>query len=645
MKKPNTMRRAAALAALCCLLLTACGAGPAASGGYGAYVSVAGKAADLSVTLDIGAGEPEKRYPESTGATYYVASTGSSSNDGKSQESPLASIDDVNRLSLQPGDKVLFLGGDTFEGALRITDSGADDNPIYFGSYGQGRAVLTSSHANTVTLQKVSNVVVENLIIQVNGEKREESREVPGGCGIFIDCNINLNHDTEKDLRFRNLYILNNEILGNGFQTQTRGIEINSAFPWGVDGSAVPRGLLCNAWIEGNRIHDLGITGVSVLSWCSDYNQTGTVVDVYDNIHVDGNTIYSIGQMGAYLNACINSSIDRNLVYDTAINNDGITSVGDCGIMTLCCHDCTMNYNVVYGTQTAGTQVDGMGIDIDWNCDNIEVRFNHCYDNKGSGIGTMANTNCVISDNRIENNDLQSNQRGQLQVSDFTGVMSTLDASTYVVSNLIVENNLIINDLAAEYAVSVTHMNGGTPNWEGNCFQNNRVVNNFEADMPQYITVGADTPWYRFAGNMYFGSQTEAFSCLDMTDSFLIDSDAQALPQGYCNDFAAWAKRDVGATLSPLSSAAPSKVANVQATVADGKVQLTWEESKGDIFSYDIHIVAMDEEINHTNLYGRVYSGSHTLDLNTKGTYYVVIRPESTQGVYGEATKIELILQ
>lgn len=637
------LRCMAALGAVCCLL-SACGGAATGLKDYDSYTSVAGQPADASFSLDIGAKAPEKPYPESTGATYYVSSLGASGNDGKHESTPLSSIAEVNKLSLLPGDRVLFRGGDTFEGSLRITDSGTGDNPIYIGSYGEGKATISASNANTLTLQKVSNVVVENLKIQVSGEKRQESREVPGGCGIFLDYNINLKTG-EKDLRFQNIYILNNEILGNGYQTQTRGIEINSAFPWGEDGSNVPRKLLCNVWIQDNLIHDLGITGVSVLSWCSDYNQTGTVVDVYENIHVDSNTIHTIGQMGAYLNACINSSIDRNLVYDTAINNDGITSVGDCGIMTLCCHDCTMNYNVVYGTQTAGTQVDGMGIDIDWNCDNIEVKFNHCYDNKGSGIGTMANTNCVIAHNRIENNDLQSNQRGQLQVSDFTGVMATLDPSTYVVSNLIVENNLIINDLEAEYAVSVTHMNGGTPNWEGNEFRNNRVINNFESDMPQYITIGADTPWYRFADNLYFGSDTTAFSCLDMTESFLIDLDAQALPMGYCNDFETWAKRDPGSTLAPLSAAAPSKVANVQAAAVNGKVQLSWEESKGDVFCYDIHIVGMDEEINYTNLCNRVTSGSCILDLETQGTWYVVIRPESTQGIYGEAYKLELNLQ
>ncbi len=642
MKKPIFKGVFAAVLALGCLLaLAACG-GESASG-YGKYVSVASQPAASTFTFQIGAKAPAKPYPESTGTVYYVASNGSSANDGKREDAPLASISDVNKLKLQPGDRVLFRGGDTFEGSLRITASGADDNPIYYGSYGQGQAILTASNANTLTLQKVSNIVVENLRIEVSGEKRQESREVPGGCAVFVDCNINLNK--EADLRLRNIYILGNEIVGNGFQTQTRGIEINSAFPWGADGSGVPRGLLKNVYITGNRIHDLGITGVSVLSWCSDYNQTGTVVDVYENIHVDGNTIYSIGQMGAYLNACINSSIDRNLVYDTAINNDGITSVGDCGIMTLCCHDCTMNYNVVYGTQTAGVQVDGMGIDIDWNCDNIQVRFNHCYGNKGSGIGTMANTNCVISDNRIESNDLQSNQRGQLQISDFTGVMSTLDPSTYVVSNLLVENNLIINDLPNEYAVSVTHMNGGTPNWEGNRFLNNRVVNLFEADMPQYITVGADTPWYQFAGNRYFNNELEKFSCLDMTESFLIDRDSQALPQGYCNDFATWAKRDVGATLTALSDTAPSAISNLQAQAVNGRVQLTWDGSKGDVYCYDIHIVGYEEELNYTNLYGRVYTGEYTLELDTQGTYYVVIRPESSQGIYGEATKIQLILE
>src|SRR5689334_5234593 len=50
--------------------------------------------------------------------TYYVSPTGSDSNAGTSPASAFQSIAKVNALDLEPGDQVLFQGGQTFSGAI-----------------------------------------------------------------------------------------------------------------------------------------------------------------------------------------------------------------------------------------------------------------------------------------------------------------------------------------------------------------------------------------------------------------------------------------------------------------------------------------------------------------------------------------------
>src|SRR5512135_2095113 len=69
--------------------------------------------------------------------TYYVSMTdGSDSNNGLSSTAPFQTINKINSLNLQPGDRVLFKCGDVWRGAmLMITRSGAAANPIVFGSY------------------------------------------------------------------------------------------------------------------------------------------------------------------------------------------------------------------------------------------------------------------------------------------------------------------------------------------------------------------------------------------------------------------------------------------------------------------------------------------------------------------------------
>lgn len=64
------------------------------------------------------------------------SSSGLDTNDGLSEEQPIASISAVNALELAPGDQVLFKCGDSWEREqLIITESGTECSHIVFGSY------------------------------------------------------------------------------------------------------------------------------------------------------------------------------------------------------------------------------------------------------------------------------------------------------------------------------------------------------------------------------------------------------------------------------------------------------------------------------------------------------------------------------
>jgi hypothetical protein len=98
-----------------------------------------------------------------SGTTYYVSPSGSDANSG-SASAPWQSVSRVNSASLQPGDSVLFEGGQTFANAnLMPAHSGTPSAPIRFGSYGSGRARFTGS-ANDVWLpDDVHDLVFDNL--------------------------------------------------------------------------------------------------------------------------------------------------------------------------------------------------------------------------------------------------------------------------------------------------------------------------------------------------------------------------------------------------------------------------------------------------------------------------------------------------
>lgn len=68
-----------------------------------------------------------------SGVAYYVSNLGSDQNDGRSEESPFASIDAVNAANLQSGDAVFFERGGVWRGSMIQTRPG-----VTYSAYGTG---------------------------------------------------------------------------------------------------------------------------------------------------------------------------------------------------------------------------------------------------------------------------------------------------------------------------------------------------------------------------------------------------------------------------------------------------------------------------------------------------------------------------
>ena len=74
------------------------------------------------------------------GRTYYVSSEdGKDTNDGLSENKAFKTLEKINKIELQPGDKVLLEKGSVFENqALHLKGSGSKDAPIEVSVYGEG---------------------------------------------------------------------------------------------------------------------------------------------------------------------------------------------------------------------------------------------------------------------------------------------------------------------------------------------------------------------------------------------------------------------------------------------------------------------------------------------------------------------------
>lgn len=96
---------------------------------------------------------------------YYIdAVNGSNTNSGTSEGSALQSLAAVSDLKLKAGDSVLLARGSVFTDTLTLTKSGAVDNPITIGAYGDGSNPVLSGTMG-IHGSKASNIVIHDLTI------------------------------------------------------------------------------------------------------------------------------------------------------------------------------------------------------------------------------------------------------------------------------------------------------------------------------------------------------------------------------------------------------------------------------------------------------------------------------------------------
>lgn len=601
---------------------------------YPAYESVADMPADAEYVFESGLEEEKSPYPLSTGRVFYVSAEGSAANDGLSEDSPidLATVNsEAFQTQLASGDSILFRRGDTF-GNLTITNvSGSEDNPVTLSAYGEGEAPFFRYSGNTVVIAYCSNFVVRDLKIEVVGVDRAPSNPSQR-------AGLSVIYDHPGDRKFENIYIFDNEIFSESVQKNTFGIEVTAA---SQNWNSRPVGVLKNVHIKRNTVHDLGRSGIHTIGWLVDEGYNNVDPAMYEDIFIDENVVYNIGCMGIYITCCTNSTINRNLVYSAGIYDKSELMEGECGIMALCADGMDIMYNEIYGCRDQEVDFDAMGIDIDWNCTDIDVRYNYCYANQGGGIGTMSNRDSFIRNNRIENNLCDTNHEGQITVTGFTSRVAGVPEDMHVVKNLQITDNLIVGTPSGKYMFYCIQSNGDAA-WSGNVFAENRVVYTGEDPSDIYfVSVEESVPWYKFAGNRYYSADTSTFKCIDGTAQADIDPDASAYG-GRSLKFETWQKRDVGSVYEKTSSAPPSAPSVPEVRFENGKAEISWKASEGDVWHYNVYVTGDGEDAEYRNMLGETEGTSWTFVPEHKGVYNFIVQPESNQGVYGRALKIRL---
>ena len=306
---------------------------------------------------------------QGTGTTYYVnAEPGDDSNGGTSKPKAWAPIDKANALDLDPGDRLLFKGGETFEGNLRLDarDAGTAENPVLVSSYGEGRASISAATGKGVSIYNAGGIEVSDLV--VTGAGYAAGNRVSG---------IKINNDRGNATKLEHVRVENVEVSGFGYA----GILL-AANPADRTKSGFRDVRITNVSVHNNA--DAGIASYGYFSskangWAHEDVYVGDC-RVYNNEGIP-NKDWHTGN-GIVLSDVNGATIERCVSYNNGENNN-YQYGGPVGIWTWDSNAVTIQHNESYNNKSAA--VDGGGFDLDGGVTNSVMQYNYSHDNAGAG--------------------------------------------------------------------------------------------------------------------------------------------------------------------------------------------------------------------------------------------------------------------
>ncbi len=372
---------------------------------------------------------------EASAATYYVSGTGNDANSGMSSESAWKTVGKVNAARFFAGDRILFAGGQTFDGSLYFdsADRGTSKNPILVSSYGTGRAKISSGAAHGLFAYNTGGFVVRNLNFAGNGLHATDK----SGIFFFVDL---------------------------GADTKLPGIRIRYVTASGYGNS----GILVGAWnkssgykgirVTNARVHHNGKAGLSIYGYSAPGFAGQAHEDVYIG-HVIANDNPGIAGLsrpsgsGILVGQVNHAVIERSLAYNNGARNTNAD--GPVGIWTYGSNDVVIQYNESHHNRTNSTG-DGGGFDLDGGTTRSIIQYNYSHDNDGPGLmicqygGAAPNVGNVIRYN-VSQNDGRKNNKGGISLWNENNVMT--DAEVY--------NNTVYMSPSGTTRPSGVSVNGG----------------------------------------------------------------------------------------------------------------------------------------------------------------------------------------
>jgi hypothetical protein len=321
-------------------------------------------AASKLVSLDTLLSHASSFHPSATAVTYYVSPNGNDKSAGTSPSHPWRTLARASVAKLQPGDSLLLQGNHVFTGVLQIgkSDSGTATHHVLIGSYGTGRATISSS-SNGVVVYDAANLTISNLVIIGRQAMR------PGTAGIQVYSDL-------QRTRLGHLLIERVDASGFGYGVAIGGAHYGAGFS--------------NVWVEQSSVHrnlDAGLITYGPAFNPKDPSYANAGVHVwrvraYGNLGDPANTSSNSGS-GIVLGNVSGATVTMSSAYDNG-GKGGAPQQGPEGIWTYDASHVVIEHNVSHDN-SSNSQVDGGGFDFDQGTTDSVIEYNLSYGNHGPG--------------------------------------------------------------------------------------------------------------------------------------------------------------------------------------------------------------------------------------------------------------------
>ena len=460
-------------------------------------------------------------------AVYHVSSTGNDTNDGRSPTTAWQTVARANAGTYNAGDQLLFQGGQTFSGALAFDASkllGTAAQPVTIGSYGTGRATISSGSAAGFTALDVAGFQLRDLVFIGNGTS---------------DVNGVLIHNSQSgNGKLQYIRVLNVEILGYG----QNGLALMGGTGGGNAG-------FNDVILDMVEVHDctninlVGATaGIAVFGRYG-YNAAPTL-PTHTNVEVIRSQAYdNPGRAGAdnwtgsgiFMAQTQVGAIRLSVAYNNGENsNSGGNAVG---IWAADADQITIEFCESYLNKT-GASNDGCGFDFDGGTTNSIVQYCYSHDNDGPGYMLFDYDDPEFMVN-WDNNTVRYNiSQNDSKKTPATYGCIFVASHGNPMTNLKIYNNVVYTNISTGKALS---LGVGSAS-------NGRVANNifYSATGAYLVDTGASNPsGFQFRGNDYYAASTFRIRWANTTYSTLTawrSGSAQEIQAGV----------DVGTDANPL---------------------------------------------------------------------------------------------